>query len=103
MDASNKKDTRENDPLTRKMSQLPRREYLVHMRGRSQRRSRAERLPLLAEFCGVTGYERKYAIKLRCGKRPGHDRQRAEDLRIVSLMAHGRKRQPSYRPSQALH
>lgn len=89
--------------LTPKMSQPPRCEYLVHMLVRSQRRSRAERLPLLAEFCGVTGYERKYAIKPLYGKRPGHDRQKAENLRIVSLMAHGRKRQTSYRINPALH
>jgi len=41
------------------------------MRVRYQWRGRAEGGPLLEEFCEVTGYERKYALKLLRGHRPG--------------------------------
>jgi hypothetical protein len=47
------------------------------MRVRYQRRGRAERGPLLEEFCEVTGYERKYALKLLLGHRPGPARSAA--------------------------
>lgn len=47
------------------------------MRVRYQRRSRAERRQLLDEFCEMTGYERKYALKLLHGKRPGPSRSAA--------------------------
>ncbi len=59
------------------MSQSSRREYLVRMRVRYQRRSRGERGTLLEEFCAVTGYERKYALKLLLGHRPGPARSAA--------------------------
>ena len=59
------------------MSQSSRKEYLVRMRVRYQRRSRKERAPLLEEFCEVTGYERKYALKLLLGQRPGPARSAA--------------------------
>lgn len=55
-----------------KMSHPTRREYLVRMRVRYQRRSEpAPRRAILDEFCEVSGYERKYALKLLGGKRPG--------------------------------
>lgn len=47
------------------------------MRVRYQRRDRAGRGPLLEEFCEVTGYERKYALKLLLGHRPGPARSAA--------------------------
>ena len=65
-------------PPTEKMSQQTRREYLVRMRVRYQRRQvPAERKALLDEFCEVSGYERKYALKLLGGKRPGPARSAA--------------------------
>jgi hypothetical protein len=87
---------------TEKMSQSTRREYLVRMRVRYQRRREpAERTALLDEFCEVCGYERKYALKLLLGNRPGPARSAvtrgkrgrvygedvAEVLRRISRMA----------------
>lgn len=60
------------------MSQRTRREYLVRMRVRYQRRSDpALRRAILDEFCEVSGYERKYALKLLNGTRPGPARSPA--------------------------
>lgn len=65
-------------PPTEKMSQTTRREYLVRMRVRYQRRREpSERKALLDEFCEVSGYERKYALKLLLGIRPGPARSAA--------------------------
>ena len=65
-------------PPTEKMSPSTRREYLVRMRVRYQRRRKPpERKALLDEFCEVSGYERKYALKLLLGKRPGPARHAA--------------------------
>jgi hypothetical protein len=65
-------------PPTEKMSQTTRREYLVRMRVRYQRRRKpSERKALLDEFCEVSGYERKYALKLLLGNRPGPARSAA--------------------------
>ena len=63
---------------TEKMSQSTRREYLVRMRVRYLRRhDPAERKALLDEFCEVSGHERKYALKLLLGLRPGPARSAA--------------------------
>lgn len=63
---------------TEKMSQSTRREYLVRMRVRYLRRQDpAERKALLDEFCEVSGHERKYALKLLLGLRPGPSRSAA--------------------------
>lgn len=64
--------------MTQPMSEPTRREYLVRMRVRYQRRKqRAARQQLLDEFCEMTGYERKYALKLLNGKRAGPARSAA--------------------------
>ena len=61
-----------------KMSQTTRREYLVRMKVRYQRRcDRRERKALLDEFCEISGYERKYALKLLLGQRTGPARSAA--------------------------
>lgn len=59
-------------PPSEKMSHPTRREYLVRMRVRYQRRAdSASRKSILDEFCELSGYERKYALKLLGGNRPG--------------------------------
>ena len=55
--------------MSLKMSEKSRSEVLKVMRDRYARRGRPARIKLLDEFCELSGYERKYAIKLLGGKR----------------------------------
>ena len=49
-------------------------EYLRLMHQRYRQASRRERTPLLSEFCRVTGYHRKYALRLLNGPPPSRTR-----------------------------
>jgi hypothetical protein len=49
-------------------------EYLRLMHQRYRHAARAERTPLLTEFCRVTGYHRKYALRLLNGPPPSRTR-----------------------------
>jgi len=49
-------------------------EYLRLMHQRYRRTTRPERTPLLTEFCRVTGYHRKYALRLLNGPPPSRTR-----------------------------
>ena len=60
--------------MSLKMSEKSRAEVLKVMRERYARRGREARTKLLDEFCGLCGYERKYAIKLLGGKRRAEGR-----------------------------
>jgi hypothetical protein len=53
------------------MSQESRREVVERLRGRYERAGRRYRSKLLDQVCGLCGYERKYAIKVLGGRRPG--------------------------------
>ena len=50
------------------MSQLSRKEYLAKMRWHYVQRGREGKSRLLDEFCEISGYDRKHAIKLLNGK-----------------------------------
>lgn len=52
------------------MSQASRRDYLQRIYPRYRQASRAERGPILDEFCANCGYHRKYAIRLLNGAPP---------------------------------
>ena len=49
-------------------------EYLLVIHQRYRRATRRERTPLLSEFCRVTGYHRKYALRLLNGPPPSRTR-----------------------------
>ncbi len=52
------------------MSHTAKWEYLRLMHQRYRQAPRQGRTPLLTEFCRVTGYHRKYALRLLNGPRP---------------------------------
>jgi len=52
------------------MSARSRKELLEQARARYRFRGREGRSRLLDEICALCGYERKYAIKVLCGRRP---------------------------------
>ena len=56
------------------MSQEAKWEYFRVMHHRYRQASRPERTPLLSEFCRVTGYHRKYALRLLNGPPPSRTR-----------------------------
>ncbi len=56
------------------MSHTAKWEYLRLMHQRYRRATRRERTPLLTEFCRVTGYPRKYALRLLNGPPPSRTR-----------------------------
>ena len=56
------------------MSHQAKWEYLRLMHQRYRQATRPERSPLLNEFCRVTGYHRKYALRLLNGPPPGRTR-----------------------------
>ena len=56
------------------MSHTAKWEYLRLMHQRYRRTTRPERTPLLTEFCRVTGYHRKYALRLLNGPPPSRTR-----------------------------
>jgi len=68
-------------------------EYAAAVRGRYLRGSRAEKKVILDEFCKVTGYHRKSAIRLlhrvRCGsgKRRGRPREYGSDFVLALKVA----------------
>ena len=68
------------------MSQEAARQYLTQARPRYQKASRREKWRILTEFCLVTGYTRKHAIRLMNatgpagGKRPGPARKYSLEL-----------------------
>ena len=73
--------------MARPMSQTARKEYLKTMRCRYQRYTgKTAKSRLLDEFCEVTQYERKYAIKLLKAQRG------AESLRRLQTEKRGRKK-----------
>jgi hypothetical protein len=53
------------------MSMRSRQEVVARLRGKYQRAGLAYRRKLVDELCSVCGYERKYAIKVLRGNRPG--------------------------------
>lgn len=57
------------------MGKVSRKEYLVAIRERYRRAGRAEKGRILAEFCAVCGYNRKYAVRL-LNSRPSRERRR---------------------------
>ncbi len=83
------------------MSQNSKKEYLKKMRWRyAQRSGKRGKSVLIDEFCEVTGYERKYAIKLlgcrrrrpgakprKVGRKPTYGRQVAVKLKEIWLLA----------------
>lgn len=56
------------------MSHTAKWEYFRLMHQRYRRATRQVRTPLLTEFCRVTGYHRKYALRLLNGPPPGRTR-----------------------------
>ena len=52
------------------MSSDAKREYLCAIHARYQQASREEKGQILSEFCRVTGYHRKYAIRRLNGPPP---------------------------------
>jgi hypothetical protein len=68
-------------------------DYLKHIHPRYRQASRKERGPILDEFCEVTGYHRKYAVRVLNGpppeKRPRRRRPRRPSYppKLVSILA----------------
>jgi len=58
------------------MSIASRKEVVARLRGKYARAGAVYRRQLIAELCSVCGYERKYAIKVLTGNRPGPRGQR---------------------------
>ena len=88
------------------MSHAAKREYLMVIHARYQQAARPEKTRILDEFCQVTGYHRKSALRLLNGAPPGRRPQRLElpaRLRQPSLRRRRPRRiralgQPSPRP-----
>jgi hypothetical protein len=59
-------------------------EYFRVVYERYRKSERAGKKVMLDEFCGNTGYHRKYAIRLLNGAPPGKERGRARRARRVS-------------------
>jgi len=58
------------------MSARARWEYLKAIHARYRQAARKDKGPILDEFCTVTGYHRKYALRLLNGPPPGAARPR---------------------------
>ena len=71
------------------MGKNARKEYLAKIKGRYRKSGRREKGAILAEFCAVCGYNRKYAIRIlnskkaRPARKPGPKR-----IYDASIVAH---------------